>query len=98
MPYVNTIVMAMLVYFLIRFMKQFDNLLIKVDKLTDTLSTHQTEVAVGFQETKGTVAIILERQEIQGRILSDLNHLYDRVRIVEIDVSNVKERMNSRAH
>jgi hypothetical protein len=104
MDFIHMVMFATVIFLLKRFIDQydkanqenkiqFDALIIEVKEVKNALTTHQSEVAVGFQETKGVVNLISERIETHEKMLDDLNILYDRVRINETDINVIKERI-----
>ena len=76
--------------------QQFKELIDEVKEVKTSLSLHQSDVALGFQETKGTVSVLLEKIQTHSELLCDLNILYDRVRLTESEILVIKERIAKR--
>lgn len=105
MDFINMAMYAAVIFFFKRLIDQQDEanksskaqfaaLIEEVKEVRNALARHQGDVAVGFQETKGMVDLMVERIENHEKILSDMNLLYDRVRINESDINVLKERVS----
>ena len=104
MDFIHMAMFATVIYLLKRFIdeydqanksikQQFDSLIIEVKEVKNALTTHQSEVAVGFKETQGVVNLITERIETHDKMLDDLNILYDRMRETEESIAVLNERI-----
>ena len=93
--FLNPILLAIVALFLRRLLKQFDELLLKVEQLNSTLQDHKKDVSVALTEHKTDVALITEKINGHTREIQEINILWDRIRVVENDITSIKARQYS---
>ena len=81
--YVGTVLLAVIGVFLMRLLRQIDQLI-----------TIVAEVKTALIEHKGDVLVIKEQVSNHTKELDDINLLWDRVRIVENDITGIKASRN----
>lgn len=89
--YVITLLLTIIGVFLLRLLHQIDQLTNQFKDLIEIVAVVKTALV----EHKGDVLVIKEKIQNQTKDIQDMNGLYDRIRLVENEITGIKA---SRTH
>jgi len=84
--YVITLLLTVIGVFLMRLLNQIDELTTQFKDLIDIVAVVKTALV----EHKGDVLVIKEKIENNTKDIQDMNMLYDRIRLVENEITGIK--------
>ena len=84
--YVITLLLTVIGVFLMRLLHQIDELTTQFKDLIDIVAVVKTALV----EHKGDVLVIKEKIENNTKDIQDMNMLYDRIRLVENEITGIK--------